>query len=354
MTTLEGKDNKLENKRVKSSRELEAEIGETRNAITEDIKAIGDKVSPAALKQEAKQAWTGVKEDTAQRVTEAKDAVIEKAVEVKDAAVEKAVEVRDVAVEKAQQVRDVAVEKASEAADAIAETAAEAGDITRRASQAAWIFAVDNAVPLGLISMGAGWLILNNRRQRSFRAQGYDASWPRDVDYPGVSVEGSPESTELYSTPSYEAYRPGYRTGQPRPVRRDLRPSQSNGQQSDGNGAASAAIRAKDKLQQTVSQAEGKLRASAVRSKDLLQTRARQVAETSRNFAQANPMALALGTLIAGIGVGLLLPSSAREDRLLEPGRRRVRNFIGEARDTTREVSGIVRETAQETAHALR
>lgn len=347
MNTLDSKDNKMEtklenkfenkpdNKRNKSARELEAEIGETRNAITEDIKAIGDKVSPAALKQEAKQAWTGVKEDAADRMIEAKDAAIDKVVEVKDVAVEKVVEVRDAVVEKAQQVRDVAVEKAHEAADSIVETAGEASEMAGRASRAAWGFAVKNAVPLSLISLGAGWLIVSNRRQRSMRAQGYDSSSARDVSYPGVGVEGSRQHTE--------ASRPGSSMVEPQSARRNGGASKSN-----GNGSHTKA-----KLQQTMSQAEDKLRASALRGKDMLQDRARRVAQSSRSFAQANPLALALGTLIAGVGVGLLLPTTAAEDRLLEPGRRRVRNLISEARDTTREVSGIVRDTAQETAHVL-
>ena len=367
MNTLEGKDNKLENKlenksenklesksselkRTKSARELEAEIGETRNAITEDIKAISDKVSPAALKQEAKQAWTGVKQDVADRANEAKDAAIDKVLEVKDVAVEKAQEVRDATIEKAEQVRDVVVEKAQQAGDAIVQTAGEASEVARRTGRAAWGFTVRNAVPLSLIGLGAGWLIANNRRQRGFRAEGYDSSYPRDVSYPAVGVEGSYPQTELYSTPAYEAYRPGSSVGESQSARRSTGASQTN-----GNGAASEKLQqTKQKLQQTVSQAEGKLRAGALRSKEVLQDRARRVAQSSRSFAEANPLALALGTLIAGVGVGLLLPSTGAEDRLLEPGRRRVRGLISEARDTTREVSGIVRDTAEETAQVLR
>jgi len=55
----------------------------------------------------------------------------------------------------------------------------------------------------------------------------------------------------------------------------------------------------------------------------------------------------------ASIGVGLLLPSTARENRWLGPGRAKVRGMFDEARDAARQVGAIAQQTARETVAAV-
>jgi ElaB/YqjD/DUF883 family membrane-anchored ribosome-binding protein len=71
-----------------------------------------------------------------------------------------------------------------------------------------------------------------------------------------------------------------------------------------------------DKAGQTIEQAEHKLAESAMRGRDVVQEKLRRARDVSRDFAEENPMALAFGTLVAGIGVGLLLPATRRDARM--------------------------------------
>lgn len=342
MTQDTTKHNDKEGKRNKSSRELENEIGETRSAISDDIKALSDKVSPANLKHEATQALGSATDAAMNKANELTGVVVEKAVEVKDATVEKAKQVRDVAVDKANELKDAAVDTAQHAAQAASETFEEISEETRRAGRAAFRFTADNAIPLGMIGLGAGWLISNIRKDREqYRVPELPTPYR---DYPA-------DNAEYYTSMAYsdEAARPRGYTG-----------GNSTGRKVRGayerveRGVESAGRDAYARVEQGVRSAGQRVRETAGRSKQAVQLQAAKLRDASRDVAERNPMALAVGTLIAGIGVGLLLPTSEREDRLLEPGRQRVRRMVGQARDTAREVGGIARETAQNAADALR
>ena len=335
-------------KRTKSSREIEAEIGETRNAITEDIRALSDKVSPSNLKHEAKEAAKDA-------LNTAKDTAVSKATEVKDAAVTKATEVKDVVVDKAQEVKEVAVEKAQQAAHAVQDTYDEVSYQTRRAGRAAFRYTADNAIPLGMIGIGAGWLIANARKDKV-----RDRDWEGDLNRePGYRLPRTAagygdypaDNSEYYTSSAYSDYR-GRDYGRDNAGRDNAAGRDLATRDYREPGASRTAL--KQRAGQKLEDAGRSLRDATQRGKHAIEERAVQLRDASRDLIQSNPLALAVGTLIAGIGVGLLLPTSEREDRLLEPGRQRVRNYIGQARDTAREVGGIARETARDAANVLR
>jgi len=308
-----------ETKRNKSAREIEADIGETRNALSDDIKALSDKVSPANLKQEAKQA-----------MNEAKNVAVEKAIEVKDAAVDKAVEIKDVAVERAAEVKDTAMVKAREAADAVSETIDEVSTQARQAGDAVWSFALDNAVPLTLISIGAGWLFANRRRTRM------PSMYDRDDDYLSENVVSE-------TRPRRSAALRG-RNGLKRAGDTLSR---------TGSRVGSSAQAAYGKAGETIGQAEEALAESARRGRDIMSQKLTRARDVSRDFAAENPLAVAFGSLLAGVGVGLLLPSTARESQWLEPSRARFRSMIGDARDAAREVGSVAQDTARQTLSTM-
>src|SRR5687767_9830529 len=112
---------------------IEAEIAETRNAISERLNAIGDKLSPEHIKEEARDL-----------IGEAKEAAVEKLREVKESALE-----------------------------SVSETVHEVGDRARRAGVATYDYARSNAIPLGLIGLGVGLLIMSSNRRR----RRYESSW---------------------------------------------------------------------------------------------------------------------------------------------------------------------------------
>jgi len=312
----------MDPKRNKSAREIEADIGETRNALSDDLKALSDKVSPAHIKHEAKQA-----------LSDAKNAAVEKAAEINDAAME----LKDAAVEKAVELKDEAVEKAQQAAEAVSETIDEVGIQARRAGEVAWGFAVDNAVPLALIGIGAGWMFANQRRTRLAADDDYESD---DDDY-------------LTSNVVYDARSSA-------PVARKRQTAKKSGPKRAGEKLNRAASRAGDRAQavydkagESLVHAEDALAQRASRGREIVTESLTRARDASREFAQANALAVAFGSLVAGVGVGLLLPSSARENQWLEPSRDRLRRVVGDARNTAREVGSAARETAKETISTL-
>jgi len=318
-------ENKPEFQTSKNPREIEAAIGDTRNALTDDIKALSDKTSPAHLKQEAKQA-----------IKNAKDNVLEKAAEKGAEVKDRALEIKDIAVEKAVEAKDIAVEKAHEAGEAISEAVDEVAEQTRHASEVAWRFTVDNALPLGLIGLGAGLLIANSRSQ-STRVSRPDVEWGDELDESDYPADNLAFATDAY----------------PAPARRVATSPRGSGK-STALKKAGSRLRdntrsAYDKAGRGLVQAEHRLADSAISARDAVQDRLQRVGQASRDFAQANPLALAFGTLLAGVGVGLLLPSTPREDRLLQPARSRIRTAIGTARDAADEVTQAAKQTAQDT-----
>jgi ElaB/YqjD/DUF883 family membrane-anchored ribosome-binding protein len=266
-----------------------------------------------------------------------KDVVVQKAIEVKDAAVDKASEFKDVAVEKAADLKDAAVEKAEEAKEVITETYDEVSYQTRKVGRATWTFTKDNAVPLAMIGVGAGWLISNSRRSKpdleyvrpsrryGFEDEAWDRTLGRDEYEPG-----------LYEATAYEpsAYPRGYQRRSARPVARVSTPTQEQTHSRRQPGATAGlgervkrqAGRAGEHARALYEQAgEGLHRAeslvaeNAERGADYVQSKLRRARDASRELADSNPIAVGMATLIAGVGVGLLLPAMRSETRLLEP-----------------------------------
>ncbi len=120
MTIPESQDKKTPN-------QIESEIGRTRSAISDDIRELGDRLSPEHLKQDAKALLRDAKEEATDMLRTAKNNAIE----------------------------------------SVTDTVHEISDRARRAGSAATGFAATHAVPLTLIGVGAGWLMLSLRRDRA-------------------------------------------------------------------------------------------------------------------------------------------------------------------------------------------
>lgn len=326
-------ENKSESQANKNPREIEAAIGETRNALTDDIKALSDKASPAHLKQEAKQALKSAKDNIV-------DKAVEKTAVAKDVVVDRALEIKDIAVEKATEAKDLAVTKAQEAADVIAETADEVATQTRDIGRVAWQFTVENAVPLGLIGLGAGLLLTNQRK-----SQRLAGTWDEEdySDYPDEYPADNLAFSEDVATPA-----PVRSLAAPR-----SRKAAPSALKKAGTRLRQGSKSAYDKAGHGIEEAEHKLADTAARGRDIVQDKFRSVSRASREFAEANPLALAFGTLLAGVGVGLLLPSTSREDALLRPARARIRGALGDARRVAEDVSSVAKDTIRDGVAAV-
>lgn len=276
--------------RRKTPEEIAAEISQTRSAISEDIKALGDRLSPENLKQGAKEVLRDAKEEATDMLRTAKDHAIE----------------------------------------SVTETMSELGDRARRAGHVTTDFVSANAVPLTLIGIGAGWLMMTMRHQRStsgdriFRSgwQERGEDWPEDFDY-----------AESRTHQLAEKAREG--AGELRERTVELR---------DRTTEKLSAVRERVKEKASdLGHRAGELSHQARERLDAAQHR-------SRDFARENPVAVGALAVAAGVGVGLLLPMTRSENRLMGPARDRL---LGEARQTAERVGRTAREAVGDLREAI-
>jgi hypothetical protein len=362
----------------KSSYEIESQIHETRDAITDDIKVLSDRLSPAHLKEEAKSAAkdavADIKHTAIDKAGDMKDAVVEKAIEVKDAVAEKAIEVKDKAVEvkdvvaeKAVELQYEASEKLAEAKDAVVETLDEVGEQAKRIGSEAWRFTSANAVPLALIGIGAGWLFANSKRSKSEPQyprslssryeDDYDLEDELDAGYDAVvpdSGRARPRGRRIVAgrVPMRAAARAGSTV---RPTQARERSETQLREQATGlpSQAGSAARTAQHTIEDGAAQGAEYLRRGAAQTSEFVRKNAARARDATLTFADENPIALAMATLVAGVGVGMMLPSTDREAKLLKPAREKFDRLIGDAREAATDVAQVARETANDSLQAL-
>jgi len=339
----------------KSAQEIENEINSTRGAITDDIRALTDKFSPQNIKEEAKnvakdaassvaqaasEKVSEVKDNVMEKANEIKDVVAEKAVALKDTATEKAVALKDSATEKAAELRDEASEKLAEARDAVVETYDEVSEQAARLGGEVWRFTAANAVPLAMLGLGAGWLIANTRRTRTDSPRRYSADGARRLS----------ANYEYEDNSDWDVRSGG----------RSRRTKSSSGSTARPGGKASglahqagdAARNAGHKLEETASQGADVIKRSAAQSGEYLRENFDKARTATRSFAEENPIALAVATLVAGVGVGMLLPTSESETKLLTPARQKIDSWLGDAREAASDMANVAKQTARDTLHA--
>lgn len=217
----------------KTPQQIESEIERTRSALSDDIRALGDKLSPEHLKHEAKEVLRDAKEEATDMLRTAKDHAIE----------------------------------------SVTDTVHELSDRARRAGTAAAGFASTHAVPLTLLGLGAGWLMLSLRHQR-LMSEGAHATYHRDEAYGRGEARGRDEDqSAIGSAISDLSERAGELT----------------------HRAAELTHRASDKVLELGHDAG---------------EQARRASAAARDFSYDNPLAVGALALAAGVGVGLLLPST--------------------------------------------
>jgi ElaB/YqjD/DUF883 family membrane-anchored ribosome-binding protein len=266
---------------------IESDINQTRSAITSDIQELSQKLEPERLKEQAKGAISDaadhIKSEAREAITEAKDAAVEKFHDVKDAAI-----------------------------GTVTDTVQSVGGEVRHAAHETWGFARRNAVPLAFIGVGAAWLIASNRRGPRSRDP-YDprGEWQRDS-----RLASGVQQAE-------DTLRDGF---------------------ARGNGKVkSTARRLTTQARDLGERAEHTLHDGSARARDFAEHEWERVRSSSTELARENPLALGAIALAAGVGVGLLLPSTDKEDELLGPVRERL---VSDARDTARELGSAAKDVA--------
>jgi hypothetical protein len=279
----------------KDPKEIEAEIEQTRSEISESLNAIGEKLSPEQLKQDAKEIFD-----------EAKEAVVDKLRDAKDSALEAANE----------GLRDV-------------------GERARYAGEVTYGYARENAIPLGLIGLGIGWLLLSGRRRRTdgygIRQHERQAFGSGDIDY-----------GEDFDVPNWSDNRGAHGTA----FKRTMGATKER--------AAEVADRAKHGLDEGVQRARERARELGHRANELghhARERFVRAEHSALDFANENPLAVGAAALALGVGVGLLLPPTRREDDVLGEARDRL---VGEVRGSVDGMGRAVKRTANEVKEVLR
>jgi hypothetical protein len=181
---------------------------------------------------------------------------------------------------------------------------------------------VQTGAPYLLIGLGAGWLAKNMRERR------------REVPYLTAGSAGYLERPEGYAagelgyetTPSYRERAEEYK-------------------ERAADVASELGSRARDVTSELGSRARDVKHGLSTRAEHMRDTgrewmhsgreRAIRVQERTRTLVDENPLAFGLGLFAAGIGIGMMLPITSSEKRVLGPARDRL---VGQAREVAQEV----------------
>lgn len=304
---------------------IEAEIDQTRNAISGDLRTLGERLSPENLKAEAKEVMT----------------------EAKNVATETLHEAKNVATSTFHQVKEDAMESVSAKVD-------ELRDGVRNVEQEAMGFLRENAAPIALIGVGLAWF-LSNRRARDDRWDG------------GYRVRGSgrwryPEDDADHPPPLDDAresfYRAAGRTREASHTAGQRARSWADGARHEVSDKANQmrhfAERELGDVRGMARNARDRLERTSYRARDTAQRELRHAREVSERTLESHPLAVAAAAVAAGACIGLLLPETRREDELF--GARRER-LMDDAREVIREAKGAARDvghSAKETARDLK
>lgn len=243
-------------------------------------------------------------------------ATAEKLQRLEDVTSEKLHEYGDRAVERLREAKDFAAESAHEAMESVSETFEDVRDGAVRAGGASLRFVQRNALPLAFLGAGVAWLVWNNQRE-----------------------------------PGSQRPRTGGRSGK---AGAQGRAQESGGRLGEVRGKANQLYsRANERAHQWAERAEEVVRDGGGRARHLVEEEYEHV----REFADANPLALGAAALAAGLGIGLLLPATERENELLGETRDKLidgaREKVEELGQAAKDMGMSVKESAQDLKQSL-
>ena len=249
----------------RSPQEIEREIERTRERMSNNIDALGDKLSPDALKQQAKDAIAGKAQDVVANV----------------------------------------------------------GDQARQTGSRVLDFISENPLPVAAVTLGAIWLFTMRKGNQG-------------------EVSGDRMARFAYTGP--ERREPNGRAG----LGRRLMDRAESVRHTVGDKAQHASERAGE-LGHELQERAGELGSSAKR-------RARHARGGVERMMQDNPLALAAGAAVLGLALGMLLPETEPERRVMGPTRDqlvdRVSDVADRVKDAAVEAGREVRDTLQEEVSA--
>ena len=364
-----------------SPEQIQDEIAANRAVVHQDLKTIRERFAPEQIKDNAKGVLSDAKQEGASMIRETKDQAVDSMRSARDGALETASGL-------AHEIGD----RAREAGHITADYAQRAGHVTadyaRRAGTATGGFVTANAIPLSLIGLGVGWLALGMRRLRDERAayedefeyRGYEYAGIEDDDFRGGrSRQRGGRTQELAHQARARAENLAHTAreragGLAETARERVGAVAESARERVGavaDGARGLAGSARERVGAIAERATQSVDAARVRVTDSASHLGHQASELShearerlqraqlrtRDFAEENPLAVGAIAIAAGLGVGLLLPTTQPENRLLGSTRDRLigdaRGLIQEARETGSRVGQSAREAAEELRGAV-
>ena len=241
--------------------QIEREIDRTRERMSSNIDALGEKLSPDNLKQQAKEAITGKAQDVVANV----------------------------------------------------------GDQARQTGSRLMEFITENPLPAAAVGLGAIWLFTLRKGGQS-------------------EVSGDRMARFAYTGP--ERREPNGRPG----LGRRLADRADSMRHTVGDAASHAGERAGE-LKERVSERAGELGSAA-------KERAREAKGGLEEMMRSNPLALAAGAAVLGLALGMLVPESEPERKLMGPARDqladRVQSTAQRVKDSAVEAGREVQETVKD------
>lgn len=306
---------------------IEADIDQTRSAITGDLRTLGERLSPENLKQEAKEVMHEAKNVASEALHEAKNVATSTYREVKEDAL-------GTVSDKVDQFRDNVRSVEHEAVD----------------------FLRGNAVPLALIGIGAAWLF-SSRRSRSrswegdYRPRG-NGRWRYPERYSEESRHGVlDDARDGFSRAAGTTREFGERARER--TRNWVQGAEQEVQHVSGQ-VRQFAEHGIDEVRGAAHDAQERLSRASYRARDVAGRELRHARDVSRETLDSHPLAVAAAAAAAGVCIGLLLPETQREDELFGEQRERL---LGDAKDAVRDAKAAAVEfthTAKETARDVK
>jgi ElaB/YqjD/DUF883 family membrane-anchored ribosome-binding protein len=295
-----------------------ARIEQTRSEMGETIDAIKEKLNPQTLAQQAKET--------------VREATIGRAQEAASSAVDTAKEAVSGAVDTAREVVSGAVDTAREAMSNVGETARDAGSTMMETIRR-------NPAAVGLIGIGLSWLWMSSRQERTSRPF-------MDRRYAYDELRGT-ETAPRYDTMA------GYAGA-------------SEGATERRGDGATARVgetlrEAREKVGEVAGQVQEKAGQFVSRAQDQVSqlgtqatVQAQRAEDAFQRMLYQNPVAAGAVALGLGAALGLVIPETEKENRMMGEARDQLVDRVQEkAQDVTQKVQSVAQEAvsaATETA----
>lgn len=263
----------------KTPEEIQLEIARTRSAITEDLKVLSERFGPQQLKESAREVIHEARVEATELMRDAKNEARELMRDAKQEVFGGLIGMKDRAVESVTERVSMIGERASE----LSTKAREAGGLTVNYVQ-------NHAVLFSVLGATAGWLLMALRNYRRVQQGEYDYRYEH-YSYPLDARASHPERPARGG--AFRATAPRAEAPSPR--------------------SATLATRAADEAREAARTAGHAVRRQAG-----------SAAGRVRDTASNNGVAIVALTVVAGLGLGLLLPIGRRPRRALRQAGERI------------------------------